>query len=149
MLLRSHFFFFFFFNSQRDCIEKNSSVCRKKKTTDRAIGQQGNYKAESNSAFQHAHLLQVCLILDFEMQSRGEETWIWGWRSQVAEVWTWFSSLCKFQQLQLRLERWKGGQSLWANVLAQRLDMACLCNGQDETLKSQNNPFGCLFGFFF
>lgn len=72
MLLR---LFFFLFNSQRDCIKKNSSVCRKKKeTTDRAIGQQGNYKAESNSAFQHAHLLQVCLILDFEMQSRGEET---------------------------------------------------------------------------
>lgn len=45
---------------------------QEKKTTDRAIGQQGNYKAESNSAFQHAHLLQVCLILDFEMQSRGK-----------------------------------------------------------------------------
>ena len=50
-------------------------MLRKKKASDRAIGQQGNYKAESNShfrvsAFQHAHLLQACLMPDFEMQSR-------------------------------------------------------------------------------
>lgn len=30
-------------------------------------------------------------------------------------------------------------------MLAQRLDMACLCNHQDETVKIQNDPFGCLF----
>jgi len=62
---------------------------KKKKASDRAIGQQGNYTAESNShfmvsAFQHAHLLQACLILDFEMQSRWEGMWISGCRSQVA-----------------------------------------------------------------
>lgn len=45
--------------------------------SDRAIGQQGNGKPESNShfrvsAFQHAHLLQACLISGFEMQSKWE-----------------------------------------------------------------------------
>lgn len=61
----------------RETVVKKQQCPGKKKASDRAIGQQGNYKAENNShlrsrAFQHAHPLQACLIPDFEMPSRWE-----------------------------------------------------------------------------
>lgn len=57
--------------------KKRGGMFTKKNASDRAVGQQGNGKAESNShfrvsAFQHVHLLQTCLIPCFETQSKWE-----------------------------------------------------------------------------